>query len=510
MGSPLSDRAGLTSSNDLYPLILSQFQGDLAERLNVEQMFILIDGVLPFEACLYHQVLPLFLEGSRLHLGLVCPDDISATDYVRRITSYHNYSLVPHSISAEALKNTLSAYLNYSGNKEAGAQQSSPPRTRTHRSIRARSSQPVDPHIQQTLVVDSPEELGNIGFGSADAKTKLPVSGDSSLPTGMLESVLPEGANLALRSDTLQQSNQPPAQINADSLPVAAPESGNESPSETKVQASTVLPLSTAPAQSQPEEAASNCQATASQGEINHPVVVTPDELADDGVTPQTPPSTPPVIFSAPQPASPAASIQPALEIEPRYLNRPMEFLLSLPPHELLQELLGRALVGGIGRLYFERQEQYGRVLCSQNGVLRAVLDRIESSTFQGLVNELKRMTQLPMLAIEKSRQIEIERFYQQTRLLLRFQFIPTDDGEAATLQILRGAALKFYQQQQLASLERDALSIAKQLQGKMNEICDRARSSGKDAKLEALSALGNLIQSIEAQIESLKEETNP
>uniref|UniRef100_A0ACD5GZI3 Uncharacterized protein n=1 Tax=Desertifilum tharense IPPAS B-1220 TaxID=1781255 RepID=A0ACD5GZI3_9CYAN len=46
-----------------------------AVHLDREQMFHLIDGVLPFEACLYHQVLPLSLEGSVLNLGMVDRED---------------------------------------------------------------------------------------------------------------------------------------------------------------------------------------------------------------------------------------------------------------------------------------------------------------------------------------------------------------------------------------------------------------------------------------------------
>ena len=66
---PSDDQSGSNLSELVYQRILSQFRGDWATRLNVDQMFVLIDGVLPFEACLYYQVLPLFLEGNRLHFG---------------------------------------------------------------------------------------------------------------------------------------------------------------------------------------------------------------------------------------------------------------------------------------------------------------------------------------------------------------------------------------------------------------------------------------------------------
>jgi hypothetical protein len=85
----------------------------------------------------------------------------------------------------------------------------------------------------------------------------------------------------------------------------------------------------------------------------------------------------------------------------------------------------------------------------------------------------------------------------------------PHEEGEEATLQILRGAALKFYQQQQIAALERDALRIARQLQTKLNEIRDRARleSGIVAAKLEVLPALSQIIKTIEKQVDSLQPE---
>jgi hypothetical protein len=121
----LGDQQISSFGDSAYQRILAQFQGEWVSRLNVDQMFVLIDGVLPFEACLYYQVLPLFLDGSRLHLGTVSPDDTSASEYVRRIISYLNYSLVSHSISSEALRVVLTDYLNYAGSQPASRRRDS-------------------------------------------------------------------------------------------------------------------------------------------------------------------------------------------------------------------------------------------------------------------------------------------------------------------------------------------------------------------------------------------------
>lgn len=47
----------------------------------------------------------------------------------------------------------------------------------------------------------------------------------------------------------------------------------------------------------------------------------------------------------------------------------------------------------------------------------------------------------------------------------------PGKYGEEATLQVLRGAALKFYKQQQLVSMGQEAMEFAQQLQSKINEL---------------------------------------
>lgn len=438
MASPLGDRES-HSRDSAHQLILNHFQKDLAERIDVQQMFILIDGVLPFEACLYYQVLPLFLEGSRLILGMVNPGDNSATDYVRRIISYHHYLLVPRSISSEGLQAALSAYLSYSGNKSSttSASQAASFSHRLHRhSVRSRLEQHVDHNAQPTLVVDSPDELN-------------------------WDAPLTE-AHPAVAPPPVIPSNPTPPQPKLEGVPDDA-----EGRDQQHDIADDSTPITTIP------------EPAKSPAEADKPPVV-PVPLIDQ---------------------------IPALKVKLQHLSSPPEVLLTLAPSELLQELLGRVLVGGIGRLYFERQSEYGRILWSQNGVLQSVLDRVELTLFEAVMNELKLVAQLPLVPIDKPKQIEIERIYDRTRLLLRFRFMPTNKGEEATLQVLRGAALKFYQQQKLASLERDALGIAKQLQRKLNEIRDRARAESglAGARLEALPALSQLLRNIEEQLDSLQ-----
>jgi Type II secretion system (T2SS), protein E, N-terminal domain len=424
--SPSSgEHGGSKFLDSVYKTVLSQFHGEIAARINVEQMFILIDGVLPLEACLYYEVLPLYLDGQHIYLGMVCPDDSTASDYVRRIVSYHNYSSVSHPITAETLQAMLTAYLNYSGNKQnITPEQTQVIRSQLHRSARARADQSVDRNQQQTFIVDRPDDLLQDAMSGADAQT---YAGPRSVP----------------------DLNDPMIEASAEVAPTA--------------------PLTPLP----------------------KPVVNRSASKSDEG---QAPPSM-------------VLPLLPELKIQAHLLASPVERLAELQPPELLQELLGRVLFGGIGRLYFERQAQSGRVLWSQNGVLQSVLERVDLAILEGLIQELKQMAGLPLTLIESAQQIELERIYNQARILLRFRFMPTASGEEATVQVLRGAALKFYQQQQLTNLERDALSIAKQLQIKLNEIRDRAdaRSGLARSRLESLPALSQLLHQIEAQVGILK-----
>jgi len=153
MVSSPGDRTGAESSDlngspTVPNVASSKSRADLTAQMDMELMFRLIDSILPFEACLYHQILPLSLEGSRLKLGMVNLDDSAALDYVRRILAYMNCSLAPQTLSSEVHHAVLSAYLNY-----AGTQKKTP-------STRA-NSQSVAKRIEQKLSQSTTKRITN-------------------------------------------------------------------------------------------------------------------------------------------------------------------------------------------------------------------------------------------------------------------------------------------------------------------------------------------------------------
>ena len=96
-----------------------------------------------------------------------------------------------------------------------------------------------------------------------------------------------------------------------------------------------------------------------------------------------------------------------SIQVQNGHMDRTIDDLAMLPPQELLRELLARSMSGGIGRLYFERKPEYGRILWSQSGILQAAVDAIIPEKFQALINEFKRLTRLPLLPLRNTKQVE-------------------------------------------------------------------------------------------------------
>lgn len=385
---PSSPRPPDYSENSEEPTHPSQARE--LSGMDTEQMFRLIDGILPFEACLYYQFLPLGLEGKYLKLGMVEPQDSSALDYARHILAYLNCSLKTEQITTKTHQLMLSAYLNHSQTAKPTRKPGSKPKKQ------------VPPAERPTLILE-----------------------DSDSPT---------------------VSDSPTTETPA---PVAS-----------KALSSKPIPVSLVSSQKQEDEAES--------------IAVTSEEMTLP------------------------------LEVTALHLSEPMEFIATLPPDRLLQELLGRVLTGGIGRLYFERQPDSGRILWSQDGILQSVLETLSVSVFQDLIIELKRLVNLPLHPVVQPQKVEIERQYQDECLLLRLQVMSGYHGEEATLQVLRGAALKFYQRQKLEKLGQESLKLAHVLRRKLKEMRDR--SCRYALPIEEPPDLKQMLKCLDQQIEYINE----
>lgn len=393
------------ATEDISPVLRASEPPSLDHLVRLEEMFTLIDGILPFEACLYYQVLPLSINGSRLNLGMVNPKDDAATDYVRRQVSYVHYSIIPWQIASDWHRDALSRYLSYAAKLKQLRQRNM---DHVEQPDELSSSAVAKPfrnlNNQATLVVDTPEELEDEAtpFSSSSVSSTVP-------------------------------AKPQPAASRKPELKFREPVSLGETLGKT---------LATSPLH---------------------------------------------------------------LDIHPKYRNIPLKNLVQLAPNHLMEALLACVLESGIGRLYFERHADYGRVLWSKDGVVQSVIDPIDLERFQAVINEFKRLTHLPLIRMDKARQVEIERLYQNERVLLRLRVMPTAQGDEATLQVLRGMALRFYQQQQIEHLGRDALGVAQTLQQRLNEIRERARQSfDLTGNQVALPNLAQMLREMEGQIQEM------
>lgn len=377
--------------------------------MDTHQVFQLIDRILPFEACLYHQILPLSLKDQCLQIGMVTLEDTAALDYVRRILKFMNYSPEPQTITSDVHYATLSAYLHHTG------------------------SQVALPALNDSALAQKSGESEQVDL----LEEAIPVSDQSS---GEIPEPVSFSSNHSTRSDQ---------------------------------EAKATFLLDSTDEIDDPQDLLLSAPSISESVQLQH--------------------SKPPLPGNA----------LPTLEVSTDYLNSPSDHLAALPPAQLLRELLGRIFIDGIGRLYLKRQLTTGQILWSQNGVVQSVLNDLPLSSFQGVIDELKQLTHLPLTSVQQPQQVEIERLCRQNRLLLRLRVMPSRHGEEATLQILRGAALRFYQQQQIANLSRDALNIAKGLQQKMREIHDRTLA---EAQSPDQANLTQILQIVEQQIKALNQ----
>lgn len=191
------------------------------------------------------------------------------------------------------------------------------------------------------------------------------------------------------------------------------------------------------------------------------------------------------------------------LEAQSYSASESVEFFVDLSPQKLWQELLSRVVSEGIGRLYFERQPDRGRIFWSKNGVLQLSLEKIAPSVFQGAIDEFKRFVQLSSTPVQQAKKGELERVYRKERLLLRWQIIPGKYGEEGTLQVLRGKASQLYQQRQIDELGTQAIRMAESLERKIRQIQSLSRVSPTSA--ETVASLRRVVEKIERHLDSLE-----
>jgi type II secretory ATPase GspE/PulE/Tfp pilus assembly ATPase PilB-like protein len=154
-----------------------------------------------------------------------------------------------------------------------------------------------------------------------------------------------------------------------------------------------------------------------------------------------------------------------------------LHLLANLNAQQLSKELLSKVLNSEIGRLYFERHPDRGRIILSQDGQIKLSLDKVSLQVFQGVINELKYLANLPLIPSKEAQTAEIKKHYKQEDVLLRLQIIGGRYGEEGSLQILKGKLLEDYQKKQILKLGEQALTLIEKLEKKLTYIDSYSRS---------------------------------
>ena len=196
----------------------------------------------------------------------------------------------------------------------------------------------------------------------------------------------------------------------------------------------------------------------------------------------------------------------PILELQAEHTRKSVDSLSSLEPKQLWQELLAKILDGGIGRLYLKRDYQYGRIIWSRDGVIQSSLDRVKLDVFEQIIREIKTLGKQPLSPLKKPKKVAIERIYNQERILLRLEFFVGQSGDEITIQVLRGEALKFYEQRQVEKSMEQAIYFAE----KMEKTLRKIRMYTNDQNLGYFSRLEAIYQQIERQFQLIRKQNNP
>jgi hypothetical protein len=354
---------------------------------NLQEIFQIVDTLVPLECCVYYQIIPLSVTDNSLNLGMVNPEDTTAINYIRSTIKYLNYHLKPQAIEASTHEVILSTYLKYHQAKEI-----------KKKAANISSATPADvPDRQQisensTFAITPPQSFSS----HLDVK----ISEDLALACHEKPTIVAVPITSFTIDKSLNKTVDPPSQ---------------ELVSESK-----------------------------------------------------------------------------KIELSPQ-----------TTPQQLSKKLLVKVLQGEIGRVYFERHHNYGKIICSQEGTIQYSIDKLSLELFQGTIDEFKLLVNLPNNNTEKIQKIEIEKTYKQEQILLRLQIITNPKGEEGTLQVLRGKALQFYKQNKLEQMGKQALELAQKLERKLYQIY--AYSSDRDSSSESLVAIQTITQKLSRHLGHLE-----
>ncbi len=386
---------------------------------NSKEIFQLIDQVFPLDSCRHYQVLPLKLDGNHLVLGMLDPQNEESKNFANSIAKVFKYDLEVQLIDLQTHQIILA---NYPRNTVQSSRQQQDDRKTV---------------IDTSFNPNAPLKGANHRRAIDSAPTIISHAATSGIDEPDLElelSDLPADLDFLKDLDLTAKPKQPDkAKVDATAtLFEIPPEFNHQNPANNLDHQATII--------ADPAELLTP--------ESNHELKNALEEAQISQLIAETLGQKSPIV-------------------EPKTVD----FLPQLSSQLSWQKLLEQAFKYHSEYITLTRYSDRGGIVTEQDNSVQSSLDRVPLPIFCSLIDEIKRMAKLPQNTSTHPQKLVLERFFEQERILLRLEFSVQQQLETVAIQILRGLALKTYEQQQMDRVSAQALELAKQLEKTLRKI---------------------------------------
>jgi hypothetical protein len=417
---------------------------------NSKEIFQLIDQIFPLDSCRHYEVLPLKLDDSYLVLGMLDPNNEESKNFANSIAKVFKYDLEVQLIDLQTHQIILA---NYPQN----VTQSSNQLQDQHQTVIDTSFNPNAPlkgSNSRRLIDSAPTIISHTAVSGIEQPNIEPKSLD-----------LPADLDFLKDLDLTPQPKVQSAKAKADSTATLfeiPPEFINQHPANNLDHKATII--AAPPAELLTSESINELEIALGEAQISQLIAETLGKTS--------------------------------LELEPETTD----FLPQLSSQLSWHRLLEQAFDHHSEYITLTRYSDRGGIVIEKDNSVQSSLDRVPLPIFCSLIDEIKRMARLPQNTSSHPQKLVLERFFEQERILLRLEFSIQQQLEAVEIQILRGQALKIYEQQQMDRVSEQALELAKQLEKTLRRI----QACFDSAKLTNLKELQTVHSRISHQLRLL------
>ncbi|GAB4524470.1 MAG: hypothetical protein Tsb0014_02980 [Pleurocapsa sp.] len=462
---------------------------------NSQQIFQLINSILPVESCINHKILPLQLKDKYLTLGMLNPEDLKAINSVRTIVTSFGYYLNIKAIDSQTYQLILNNYFQASTSQQNNASD------RTVVDV-----EPALPNSDRRRRLDSAPTI----ISSETPKPKPSIDSSMTLTDipadfDFLREAPPQPKGKRADADSSMTLTDIPADF--DFLREASPQ-----PKGKRADADSSMTLADIPADfdflreatPQKSPAPSHHSDGVTSANLHEKSTIIVEENSED-----LPPEKSQIVSSEVQ----ISNLIPETNENSQGSNRDnlqdsktdnkaksVDFLADFTSRLLWEQLFEQSLKHHIDRIHLKINRDRGSILCSTQEQVKSSLERVALTSYFSLVEEIKALVKLSSSAAVKNiKKVAIEKFHQKERVILRLAFIPNQYGLDITIDILRNEILRDYEQKQMDKISQQALSMAQKLEKTIKKM-----KCFPSAKVNNLQELQNIQRGIDNYLKLL------